>query len=361
MGAPRRRAAGLLALVAFVLHPASARAHSVGVSRGEYRLSGGGVEAQLVFAGAEVAAAVPGLDADGNGSVSAAELAREGPLLGEAIVSRLELRTPIDRCRGTLLGAALMEQDGLAVRAAFRCGRGAGGLTLRAGFLDALSPGHRHLVSVKGAGGEVRRDVLYGSHPELRLTASAGGAAETASTVAWPLLRVGVEHILTGYDHLVFLLGLILVGGRLRSLLLAVTAFTVAHSITLGLAALGVWAPSPRIVEPAIALSIAYVGVENWFVEDAARRWLITFPFGLIHGFGFAGALEEIALPTGQVPLALVAFNAGVELGQVAVLAVVLPAVLWLGKARWFADRGVKATSAAIALAGLSWFVLRLA
>jgi hydrogenase/urease accessory protein HupE len=178
--------------------------------------------------------------------------------------------------------------------------------------------------------------------------------------VAWPLFRLGVQHILLGYDHLIFLLGLLLIGGRLRPLLVMVTAFTVAHSITLGLAALGVWAPSPRMVEPAIALSIAYVGVENWFVHDAARRWLITFPFGLIHGFGFAGALREISLPSSELPLALAAFNLGVEGGQVAVLAVVLPAVLWLGRSRWFADRGVKAASAAIALAGLFWFALRL-
>ena len=134
------------------------------------------------------------------------------------------------------------------------------------------------------------------------------------------MLKLGVEHILTGADHLVFLLGLILVGGSLRSLVGVVTAFTLAHSITLALAALSIFAPSPRLVEPAIALSIAYVGVENLFVNDASKRWRITFPFGLIHGFGFAGALREIALPRAQLPIALVSFNLGVELGQLGVL-----------------------------------------
>ena len=141
-------------------------------------------------------------------------------------------------------------------------------------------------------------------------------------------LRMGIEHILTGYDHLVFLFGLVLIGGRLRSLVGAVTAFTVAHSITLALAVLGVWAPSPRIVEPAIALSIVWVGIENFFVKNAEGRWRITFPFGLIHGFGFAGALREIELPRARVPLALVSFNLGVEVGQLAVMAVVVPLIL---------------------------------
>jgi hypothetical protein len=164
----------------------------------------------------------------------------------------------------------------------------------------------------------------------------------------------------TGYDHLIFLLGLILVGGRTRQLLLVITAFTVAHSITLGLAALQIWSPAARLVEPAIALSIAYVGVENWFVRDASRRWMITFPFGLIHGFGFAGALRQIALPHSEIPLALLSFNIGVEAGQLSVLAVVLPLILLLRRRPWFVNRGVKSLSAAVALAGLCWFVIRI-
>ena len=174
------------------------------------------------------------------------------------------------------------------------------------------------------------------------------------------MVKLGVEHILTGYDHLVFLLGLILVGGSLRSLVGVVSAFTIAHSITLALAATGVLAPSPRFIEPLIALSIAYVGVENLFVKDASRRWRITFPFGLIHGFGFAGALREIGLPAGQVPVALVSFNLGVELGQLGVLALALPMVLAARRAPQFGDRGVKVVSSTIALAGVVLFVVRI-
>src|SRR5262249_14935447 len=114
-----------------------------------------------------------------------------------------------------------------------------------------------------------------------------------------------------------------------------------------------------RIVEPAIALSIAYVGVENFFVKDAGGRWRITFPFGLVHGFGFAGALAEIALSRAEIPRALLAFNLGVEAGQLGVLAIVLPLIVVARKKPWFRDRGVKLLSAAIAGAGVLWFVLR--
>jgi hydrogenase/urease accessory protein HupE len=172
---------------------------------------------------------------------------------------------------------------------------------------------------------------------------------------------MGIEHILTGYDHLVFILGLVLARARLRALLSVITAFTVAHSITLALAVLGVWAPSSRIVEPAIALSIAYVGVENFFVKDASKRWRITFPFGLIHGFGFAGALREIALPRSAVPAALVSFNLGVEAGQLAVLAVLLPLLFLLRGRTWFEPLGVRLVSGAVAVAGGIWFVARVA
>src|SRR5262249_30813916 len=152
--------------------------------------------------------------------------------------------------------------------------------------------------------GKAQTTVLDRAHATWALDGANAAASGSSTTpnLAWSMLKLGVEHILTGADHLVFLLGLILVGGRWRSLVGVVSAFTLAHSITLALAALSVFAPSPRIVEPAIALSIAYVGVENLFVKDASKRWRITFPFGLIHGFGFAGALREIALPRAELP-----------------------------------------------------------
>ena len=343
---------GFIALLAPLARPAAA--HTVGVSRGDYRVSGTGLEAELTFARPELEGAVPGLDENGDGVLTAAEVLAGRPPLAGLLARGLEVRSGSRACDGGFAGAELTEQDGLALRAAYRC-PGSGAMSVRLGLLESLSLGHRHIATATTERGGTVRAVLYETSPELRLEADGNGS------VAFQLFRMGIQHILTGYDHLLFLLGLILVGGRLRPLLVVVTAFTVAHSLTLGLAALGLWAPSPRLVEPAIALSIAYVGIENWFVRDARRRWLITFPFGLVHGFGFAGALREIALPSGQIPLALASFNVGVEAGQLAVLALVLPAILWLGRRSWFADRGVRTVSTAIALAGLVWFVQRVA
>jgi len=234
--------------------------------------------------------------------------------------------------------------------------------TLRFDFpvLDELALGHRHIASAE-IGGKNLDAVLSRKSRSFDVVVGGRGTSAPRRLSALDMIRLGIEHILTGYDHLVFLFGLVLVGGKWRSLLLVITAFTVGHSITLGLAALGIYTPSPRIIEPAIALSIAYVGVENYFVSNADKRWRITLPFGLIHGFGFAGALREVALPRADIPLALVSFNVGVEIGQLAIMAVVLPVVLYARKQEWFKNAGVKTLSAAITVAGVVWFVTRVA
>jgi hydrogenase/urease accessory protein HupE len=186
-------------------------------------------------------------------------------------------------------------------------------------------------------------------------------------------LVLGLEHIITGYDHLAFLLGLLLVVGAvrqqrgglwpaLRYLLAIVTSFTVAHSVTLVATALGWLSVPSKLVEPAIALSIVYVGVENLVVSVPRRRWLLTFAFGLVHGFGFAHMLRDIGLPHNGLVLSLAAFNLGVELGQVAVVAV---CVLLLALAmtripqRWYRAVVVRGGSVAVALLGLLWLAER--
>lgn len=331
-------------------------AHVVGVSKGEYRVDGGNVTAELVFARPELASSVPGLDADQDGLLSEQEAASARSLINEAVIRHLAVKTGTGDCVGILQKAALVERDGLAIDALYLCHQAVGKRVFDFRFLEQLSFGHRHLVTVMMPNIN-QRFVAYAGNATFSMT-PFDAPASTAAT-AWSLVHLGIEHILTGYDHLVFLLGLILVGGRMRSLLLVVTAFTVAHSITLGLAALGVWTPAPSVIEPAIALTIAYVGIENWFLHDAARRWLVTFPFGLIHGFGFAGALQEIALPPQQIPMALLAFNGGVEIGQIAVLLMVLPVIIYLRRQYWFVRNGVRSISTAIAVAGGWWFVVR--
>ncbi|HVZ87096.1 MAG TPA: HupE/UreJ family protein [Polyangia bacterium] len=335
-----------------------AAAHALRVSSGEYRLDGAVLYGDLGMASRALARLLPAVDADGDGFVDSPELAAGHDAVARALVSGLTVTADGHACPGTLDRAwALEAEDGVVFQVHFVCPSVPGRLVIAAPILDALPAGHRHMARLF-RNGQAQVTVLDRAHASWTL--DAGNKAGSALGMAWSMLKLGVEHILTGADHLVFLFGLILVGGRLRSLIGVVSAFTLAHSITLALAALSIFAPSPRLVEPAIALSIAYVGVENLFVTDASKRWRITFPFGLIHGFGFAGALREIALPHAQVPIALVSFNLGVEIGQLAVLSVALPVILTIRRAPWFGERGVRLLSIGIAIGGGVLFVSRL-
>jgi hypothetical protein len=349
--------AAAVVLLAAVAPERAAAAHAVGVSSGEYRLDGKIVYGDLGMAARELARLLPEIDRDHDGSIDADEMAAGHDAVARALLGGLTVTSDGSPCAGALDRAWTSEGDGGAIfQVRYTCPSVPGRLTLAMPLLDTLAPGHRHMARLFRAG-KAQVKVLDRAHAIWDLDGAGGSSA---FAMAWSMLKLGVEHILTGADHLVFLFGLILVGGRLRSLIGVVSAFTLAHSITLALAALNIFAPSPRLVEPAIALSIAYVGIENLFVQDASKRWRITFPFGLIHGFGFAGALREIALPRAQVPAALVSFNLGVEIGQLAVLSVALPLVLTIRRAPWFGDRGVRALSLAIAIGGGALFVARI-
>jgi len=356
--ARRRGPWAVLAAALAIALSARAEAHEVGLSRGTYAASGERVTAELVLSRKEAASVVPELDADRDGKLTEAEVTAARPAMQKAIVDRILVSAGDAPCPGALGEVRLTEEDGLDLGAAYTCPAPVTRAKVELALLPELAHGHRHIAR-SAAGTQVTETVLSRSQRTLEVAGSGEPAPPPARRDHLSMLGLGLEHILTGYDHLVFLLGLVLVGGRWRSILWVVTAFTLAHSITLGLAVLGVWAPRPSIVEPLIALSIAYVGVENFFVKDAEKRWRITFPFGLVHGFGFAGALQEVALPRADVPAALFFFNAGVELGQLAVLAPILPLLLWLRKRPWFDRYAVKGVSALIVAAGLVWFFSR--
>jgi hydrogenase/urease accessory protein HupE len=176
-------------------------------------------------------------------------------------------------------------------------------------------------------------------------------------------LLLGFTHIVPlGLDHILFVLGMFLLSSRLRPVLTQVTAFTVAHSITLALSILGVVSVSGRVVEPLIALSIAYVAIEN-LTTMKLKPWriAIVFAFGLLHGLGFAGVLRELGIPRADLAPALIAFNAGVELGQLAVIATAwLLVVSWAQAKPWYRRRLLVPASLAIAAMGVVWTVERL-
>lgn len=186
----------------------------------------------------------------------------------------------------------------------------------------------------------------------------------TRGQVAAAYLKLGFTHILPkGADHILFVLGIFLLSTRLKPILLQVTAFTVAHTITLALTIYGLVSLSPRIVEPLIALSIVYVAVENILTPEL-RPWRVAlvFGFGLLHGMGFAGVLSELGLPRSEFLTALLCFNAGVELGQLTVIAAALVLIgLPFRRKPWYRRRVVVPGSIAIAAVGLFWFVQRVA
>lgn len=220
--------------------------------------------------------------------------------------------------------------------------------------------GSRTIVSVTRDGVNVQDTILDSGHPAMQF----GGQKVKARTpnVVQQFLALGVTHIFTGFDHILFILGLILMGGGLKPLLKTVTAFTLAHSITLSIAATGIWTPASKYVEPLIALSIVAIAIENLRKRESAKDWrpLIAFGFGIIHGFGFAGGLIEAALPQGAIGWALASFNIGVECAQASIVLIAVPFLTMLARTKpQLSYRVVFAGSLAIALAGGFWFIER--
>jgi hydrogenase/urease accessory protein HupE len=196
--------------------------------------------------------------------------------------------------------------------------------------------------------------------PENRTLTLESGRTPLWSQVG-SFIVLGIEHILTGYDHLLFLLALLALGGSFGYLLKVVSAFTIAHSITLTLATLDIISLPPRFIESVIALSIAYVAAENlWRKREKAERWrwALTFVFGLVHGMGFAGILQEMQIPKSSLVISLISFNVGVELGQLAFMTGAF-SLLVLFK-RWSWDKAIRYGASLTAIAaGMYWFVQR--
>jgi HupE / UreJ protein len=217
-------------------------------------------------------------------------------------------------------------------------------------------------IRSQSGGASVTRWVAGGQDSES-IDLTRGFVPPSRLAVAGQYLRLGFEHILPkGLDHILFVLGIFLLSPAWRPMLLQVSTFTIAHSITLGLTIYGIVSLSPAIVEPLIALSITYVAIENLFTSTLKPwRLALVFAFGLLHGMGFAGVLSELGLPRSEFLTALVTFNLGVEAGQLAVLALALVVVGWWrrGEAGRYRRWVVQPASVAIALVGAYWTIVR--
>jgi len=267
-------------------------------------------------------------------------------------------------CRPGAAGVA-SDGDGVVVRVPWFCVGVADPLRYRSTVLIDVSPDARQVVLI-GTGTDAAQNLLDAGRTETALTAAS---TPRLVQVIGRYLEAGIAHIFLGYDHIAFLAAVVLWARRLWPVVKVVTAFTVAHSITLSLAALDIVQIPSAIIEPAIAASIVYVAAENFLSRDVEKRWRDAFGFGLIHGFGFASALQEFGLPRSALVPALASFNIGAEIGQIAIVCLVVPALLGmdrlLASGRGVVARPIRpahavyAISAVIIVLGSYWFLAR--
>ncbi len=360
-------------LIAFV--PCVSFAHDPGLSTATARLTQDRLDATLVFSQ---------VDAAQIAQTPKEKLTDAAPTLQKLAANAIEVKIA-GQTRASTKTSCQFDQSGNAIFTLSYPASGASQLEIRSDWLTLLPPGHRQYFTFQNETGAVLVEKLLSASDDsmtlnltlprprevnradsLSLSHQMGegrgeGTPAPANSFA-DFLLMGVKHIWTGYDHLLFLFGLLIVSRNFASSLKIITCFTLAHSITLAVATLSLVQFSSRIVEPLIAASIVYVGIENLLRgDDPKGRWLLTFAFGLIHGFGFASVLRELGVGANgsSIAVPLVSFNLGVELGQLVIAGLALPVIWKLRTQPVFVRRWVPACSALVLALGSFWFVQR--
>ncbi|MFC5447545.1 HupE/UreJ family protein [Paenibacillus aestuarii] len=219
-------------------------------------------------------------------------------------------------------------------------------------------------IGQNGQAGDQQAGQAADQKAEVQQTEGESGAQaheeSTDKSSGWfSFFKLGVNHILSGYDHLLFIFSLLIARQSFKQYATMITAFTVAHSLTLTLMVLGMINVPSQLVEPAIALSICYVAADNMMRTNVSHRWLLTFLFGLIHGMGFADILKEMVIPKHELAVDLISFNLGIEVVQITILAIMLPLLFYFH--RWkLSRRAIVAASGIVLLLGAIWLVQRL-
>lgn len=348
--------AALLGLAGLLALPVQALAHPAPYSFIDVELTAGAINVSIVMHAQDVA---HDLQLTSEDRVFDAGFVHSlGPQLTRLVMARLSIAADAATVTAIPVDVTTLA-DRRAARVRLRYA------VARPGVLDIdcalfpYDPLHQTYINIYDDGRLIRQAVLDAR--QTRLTFFTG-AAQSTTAVVRRFVLAGIEHIAIGPDHILFLVGLLLLGGSLLQLLKIVTAFTIAHSVTLTLAALNLVSPSARVIEPAIALSIIYVGVDNLLVKPGSRdtRAWIALTFGLIHGFGFASVLREMDLPRRALGWSLFSFNLGVEIGQICIVLLVASLLAWIAaRSTSLRTRVAYAGSVVVAAAGIVWFVQR--
>src|SRR5687768_1142439 len=334
--------------------PAVAGAHPAPFSFLDLIIRAGGVDGTLVLHVEDVAHDLGIAPADR--LLDPGVTAQVRDRLVALLAPRLGVRTDAG---GSIEWGALepaVDRHGVVLR--FRIPGSAPGALNLSPHMFPYDPAHQTFVNVY-EDGQIRQQTIFsaGSGEQIYYSGSTQGVLAVMRT----FIPAGIHHILIGPDHILFLVGLLLLGGTWLALVRIVTAFTIGHSVTLSLAALNVITPPANVIEPAIALSIVFVGADNLVRGDGRdlRAW-VALVFGLVHGFGFANVLREFGLPSEALGWSLFSFNVGVEIGQ---LAIVLLVASLLATIRRYSDRlryrVAFARSIVVIAAGTYWFVER--
>jgi len=352
----RKALCALAALCVLLLAAERAQAHPVPFSYLDLRLQRNAIEGTLVV---HIYDAAHDLDIEPMEKVLDPAIASQQ---AAALATMLAARFTVTADGRPLTAAwapgveVLAERQSLKLSLRFPLAAPAGRLGLTA-VMFPYDPQHQTFLNVYD-GEALTQAILDSGHNQFEYFA---GTAQGAIAVVRRFLPAGITHIVIGPDHLLFLLGLLLLGGTMRHLILIASAFTAAHSLTMSLAAMNLMSPPARIIEPAIALSIVYVGADNLLIRGGrdVRGW-IAFAFGFIHGFGFAGVLRELSLPRRALGWSLFSINLGIEIGQLVVVVVVASALAALRARSEQAGRQLAfAGSLAVIAAGAFWFIQR--
>jgi hypothetical protein len=359
-------------LAILTLLPATASAHKPSDSYLSVDVSGAHIDGQWDIALRDLEHAI-GVDSDGDGKITWGELQTRRDDIAAYALSRLRIGTGDSDCAVEPVDYLVdRHSDGVysILRFAGDCGLASGEIEVGYTLFFDLDPQHRGLLRLT-AGGETQTAIFSPADHTRRF--ELGQADLLLQGLDY--LVEGMWHIWVGFDHVLFLLTLLLPAVFLRrtqnwqpiedfrsafgQVLKIVTAFTVAHSITLSLAVLGAAELPSRLVESAIAGSVVVAALNNIYPVVTRRLWLVAFAFGLIHGFGFASVLADLGLPQGALAVALFGFNAGVELGQLAIVAVFLPLAFWLRDWRFYPRLGLQLGSGLVAAVASVWLVER--